>query len=126
MMLVIRLFRTGRKNQPVYKIVVTEKTNPPAAGRFVEEVGFFDPLTKERRLKPERIKEWLSKGAQPSDTVYNMLVKEGVLEGKKIPVHKKSKKAQPEAPVQELAQEQPKVEVKEEPKGKSPEPLDKS
>ncbi|MFH1584520.1 MAG: 30S ribosomal protein S16 [Patescibacteria group bacterium] len=69
MMLVIRLFRTGRKNQPVYKIVVTEKTNPPAAGRFVEEVGFFDPLTKERRLKPERIKEWLSKGAQPSDTV---------------------------------------------------------
>ncbi|MFH1584521.1 MAG: hypothetical protein ABIB12_00105 [Patescibacteria group bacterium] len=62
-----------------------------------------------------------------------MLVKEGVLEGKKIPVHKKSKKAQPEAaapapeaPVQELAPEQPKVEVKEEPKGKSPEPLDKS
>jgi len=91
-MLVIRLLRTGKKNQPSFKIVVTEKRNPPRGGRFVEQVGTYNPLTKERALNKERIQYWLSKGAQPSDTVYNMLVKDGVLEGSKISVHKKSKK----------------------------------
>ena len=101
-MLVIRLFRTGKKNQPFFKIVVTDKRKPTRAGRFVEQVGFWNPLTKEKNLKSERIKHWLSKGAKPSATLYNMLVSEKIIEGKKIPVHKKSKKkpesqARPEA-----------------------------
>ena len=91
-MLTIRFFRIGKKHQPFYKIVVIDKKSPPRGGRFVEEVGFFNPLTKEKSLKGERIKYWISKGAKASDTVYNLLIKEKILEGKKIDVHKKAKK----------------------------------
>lgn len=91
-MLVIRLFRKGKKNQPFFKIVVTDKRKPARAGRFVEQVGFYNPLTKEKNLNADRIKHWLSVGAQPSSTVHNLLVSEKLLDTKKIPVHKKSKK----------------------------------
>jgi len=91
-MLIIRLFRTGKKNQPFFKIVVTDKRNPPKGGRFVEKVGFWNPLTKERKLNAERIKYWLSKGAQVSDTVHNFLVDEKIVEGQKIVKHSKPKK----------------------------------
>lgn len=91
-MLVIRLFRRGKRNQPFFKIIVTDKRNAPKGGRFIEEVGFWNPLTKENNLKTERIKYWLSKGAKPSSAVHNLLIKKGIIEGKKIPVHKKSKK----------------------------------
>jgi small subunit ribosomal protein S16 len=95
-MLVIRFFRIGKKNQPSFKIVVTDKRNPPRGGRFVEEVGFLNPITKEKVLKKERIKYWLSVGAQPSESVYNLLVSEKIIEGKKIPVHKKKKEEKTE------------------------------
>ncbi|MBI2450635.1 MAG: 30S ribosomal protein S16 [Candidatus Nealsonbacteria bacterium] len=91
-MLIIRFFRVGKKNQPSFKIVVTDKRRPPRAGRFTEQVGFYNPVTKERNLNKERIQYWVSKGAQPSLTAYNLFVKEGILQGKKIAVHKKSKK----------------------------------
>ena len=96
-MLTIRLQRKGKKNQPFFKIVVTEKEKSSTGGRFVEELGFYNPLTKERSLKGDRAKYWMSVGAKPSDTVYNMLVSDNVVEGKKRPQHKKSKKKQPEA-----------------------------
>jgi len=89
-MLRIRLLRTGKKNQPNFKIVVTDKRNPPKGGRFKEEVGFYNPLTKERILRKDRIYFWLEKGAQPSATVHNLLVAGGIIKAKKIPVHKKS------------------------------------
>ena len=89
----LRLQRTGRKNQPSFKIVVTDKRNSSTGGRFVEEVGFYNPTTKEKVLKGERITYWISKGVQPSPTVYNLLIKEKIIEGVKIPKHKKSKKA---------------------------------
>lgn len=111
-MLKIRLFRTGKKNQPSFKVVVTNKTNAPAGGRYLEQVGFSNPLTKEKNLNTERIQYWISRGAKPSDTVHNMLVSGGVIKGKKIPVHTI-------VPVQEKAQET----VPTEPKEKStPEP----
>jgi small subunit ribosomal protein S16 len=132
-MLTIRFFRIGKKHQPFYKIVVTDKKNPPRGGRFVEEVGFFNPLTKEKSLKGERIKYWISKGAKASDTVHNLLIKEKILEGKKIDVHKKTKKkkekttekpkvAEKAKPVEEVKPEkvkpeEKKEEPKEEPKG---------
>ena len=94
-MLTLRLFRVGKKNQPSFKIVVTDKRNPTRAGRFVEEVGFYNPTTKEKVLSKERVQYWLSKGVQPSPTVYNLLVKEGIVDGKKIAVQKKSKKPAP-------------------------------
>lgn len=90
-MLRIRLFRVGKRNQPAFKIVVTERENPPSGGNFLEQVGFWNPLTKERNLKEKRIKHWLSVGAQPSDTVHNMLVDTGIIEGKKKKKHKKAK-----------------------------------
>ncbi|MDO8470622.1 MAG: 30S ribosomal protein S16, partial [bacterium] len=91
-MLVIRLLRTGKKNQPSFKIVVTRKTNPPKGGRFLEEVGTYNPLTKNKTLKADRVKYWMSVGAKPSDTVFNMLVAQKVVEGKKLPKHKKEVK----------------------------------
>ena len=126
-MLTIRLFRVGRKNQAAFKIVVTDKRNAASRGRFVEEVGFYNPLTKQRNLKGDRVKYWMSVGAKPSDTVYNMLVTDNVIEGKKRPQHKKAKKpaespqgiqAGPpqskglggEAPTEELAKEPEKTE----------------
>jgi len=91
-MLVIRFLRIGKRNQPSFKIVVTDKRKAPRGGRFVEEVGFWNPLTKKKSLKAERIKYWISKGAKPSDTVYNLLISEKIIQAKKIAVHKKSKK----------------------------------
>ncbi|MFH1820337.1 MAG: 30S ribosomal protein S16 [Candidatus Nealsonbacteria bacterium] len=120
-MLVIRLFRTGKKNQPSFKIVVTEKQNPPRGGRFVEQVGSYSPLTKDKVLNKEKIQYWISKGAQPSNTVHNLFVREGILESKKIAVHKKSKKKEEKAEEPkaaslqaEKALEKPEDKVKEE------------
>ncbi len=90
-MLTIRFHRTGRRNQPSFKIVVTDKRRSSTRGRFVEEVGFYNPVTKERVIRGERVKYWISVGAQPSPTVHNMLVSEKVIEGSKIPKHKKTK-----------------------------------
>lgn len=94
-MLVIRFLKVGKKNQPAFKIIVGQKGRPPQSGKFIEQVGFYNPLTKEKVLKQDRIKYWLSVGAQPSNTVHNLLVKENIIEGEKIPVHKKLKKKKP-------------------------------
>ncbi len=90
-MLVIRFLRAGKKNQPFFKIVVVEKEKSSTSGLFTEDVGFYNPLTKEKSLKADRIKYWISVGAKPSFTVHNLLVSEKVIEGKKIDVHKKPK-----------------------------------
>ncbi len=95
-MLVIRLLRTGKKNQPFFQIVVTDKKNPPKGGRFVEKIGFWNPLTKEKKIDVERVKHWLSKGVQLSDTVHNFLVDEKIIEGKKISQHNRPKEKQEE------------------------------
>jgi len=106
-MLNIRFLRKGKKDQPFFRIVVTDKKNPPRGGRFLETLGFFNPLTKEKAIKKERMEHWLKMGAQPSDRVYNLLVSEQIIKAKKKPVHKKSKK---QSPAVELTKE----EVKEE------------
>jgi small subunit ribosomal protein S16 len=72
--LMIRLSRIGKKKHPFYRVVVTEKTRP-RNGRFVEIVGTYDPSKKPAAvvLDQERVKYWMSKGAQPSDTVRSFL-----------------------------------------------------
>lgn len=97
-MLVIRLQKTGRTNYKSYKIVVTDKTKSSTHGRSVEEVGFYNPATKEKVLKGARIKYWISVGAQPSATVHNLLISEKIIEGVKIAKHKKAKSKGGEAP----------------------------
>lgn len=91
-MLIIRFSRVGKRNQPLFRIIVTDKKRASKAGRFVEEVGFYNPLLKQKTLKKDRIKYWLSVGAKPSPSIYNLLIEEKIIEDKKIPVHKKSKK----------------------------------
>ena len=75
-MLKIRLRRMGAKKRPSYRIVVAEST-APRDGRFIEIVGLYDPLTEPAtvRLNEERAKHWLSVGAQPTDTVRDILRK---------------------------------------------------
>ena len=73
-MLMIRLARIGKKKHPFYRVVVTEKTRP-RNGRFVEIVGTYDPSKNPAAvvLDQERVKYWMGKGAQPSDTVRSFL-----------------------------------------------------
>jgi small subunit ribosomal protein S16 len=75
----IRLSRFGKKKMPTYRIVVTDKRRP-RDGRFVEIVGTYNPIKDpaEIDLKAERIKYWLSCGAQPSDTVRSFLKRQKI------------------------------------------------
>ena len=85
-MLKIRLQRVGRINSPSYRVIVAEHARGPKTGNVVEVVGTYDPKTKVRVLQADRIKYWISVGAQPSDTMHNMLITEGITTGKKINV----------------------------------------
>lgn len=91
-MLTIRLHRIGKTNQPSFKIVVVDKRTSAAAGKFCEEVGTINRITKKTNLDKERINYWISKGAQPSETVHNILVSEKLITDKKIAVHAQPKK----------------------------------
>lgn len=84
-MLVIRFQRVGRRNDPAFRIVVTEKRSKPKSSGL-EILGSYHSKTKETVLRKERILYWLSKGAQTSPTVHNLLISKGVIEGKKIDV----------------------------------------
>lgn len=90
-MLMIRLTRIGKKNQPVYRVVLTEKTNP-VKGKFIEILGNYNPRLKTKALDAEKIKRWISKGAQCSPTVHNLLVSEKIIEGKKVKAWRPKKK----------------------------------
>ena len=76
----IRLRRMGAKKAPFYRIVVAD-SRFPRDGRFIEELGYYNPLTDPAEVKVdgEKAKEWISKGAQPTDTVKALLKKNGVL-----------------------------------------------
>lgn len=100
-MLIIRLSRVGKRNHAQYKIVLAEKTYP-VKGKFNEILGSYDPHLKKIVLKNERVKYWLDKGAACSDTVYNLLISQGVIEGKKRAV-KLPIKSQSEASIEESA-----------------------
>jgi small subunit ribosomal protein S16 len=91
-MLTIRFTRKGKKNQPFFKIVVVDKRRSAKGGRSVEEVGYFNPLTKRKSLKKERVLHWLKFGAKPSPTVHNLLVSEKIIDAKKINKSKNPKK----------------------------------
>lgn len=89
-MLKIRLTRRGKKNNAFYRLVVAEHTSP-IKGRFIEALGFLNPHTKEKNFKDDRIKYWLEKGAQCSDTVHNLLVGSEIIKGEKRKVKMKKK-----------------------------------
>jgi len=94
-MLRIRLTRVGKKNEPYYRLVVTEKS-APVKGRYIEILGSYNPRSKNIKLNQDKIENWLKKGAKPSITANNLLVKGGVLKKKdiiKITVKAKKKKS---------------------------------
>ena len=76
----IRLKRMGMKKKPFYRVVVAD-VNSPRDGRFIEEIGYYNPVSEpvEMKIDEERAKYWLGVGAQPTDTVRGLLKKGGVL-----------------------------------------------
>ena len=76
----IRLQRHGKKNFAFFHIVVADSRSP-RDGRFIEELGFVDPMTEPATLKidTEKVQKWLANGAQPTETVKALLVKNGLL-----------------------------------------------
>jgi small subunit ribosomal protein S16 len=86
-MLKIRLQRVGRTNVPTFRVVLTDSKNGTKSGRFLEVLGSYDPRDdKSKLIKTDRVKYWISKGAQLSGTLHNFLVHTKVIEGKKINV----------------------------------------
>lgn len=87
-MLKIRLQRMGRKNDPSFRVVLTDSKNSTKSGRFLEILGTYNPKTAEKEKRTnfvnDRIKYWLSQGAKLSDTMHNFLVQGKIIEGKKI------------------------------------------
>jgi len=83
-MVVIRLSRVGKSSQPSYRVIISDKRKDPW-GTALEVVGTYNPSVKPKAVlfNKERITHWISVGAQPSPTVYNLLVDAGVLAGKK-------------------------------------------
>lgn len=81
-MLIIRLSRKGKNKEPYFRLIISEKTKD-TVGDFLESLGFYDPKKKVLKMNEERIKYWLSKGAQASATVKNLLISKGVMAGKK-------------------------------------------
>mgnify|MGYP002388009857 CR=1 FL=1 len=125
-MLTIRFARVGKRNRAQFKIMLQEHTIAPG-GRHIEVLGSYNPHSKEAVLKEDRIKYWVSKGAQMSDTACNLFIKKGIIDGTKRKVKVPAKKveevvaeaapavveakAEEAAPVEEVkAEEAPKAE----------------
>ena len=79
-MVKIRLRRMGAKKAPFYRIIVAD-SRTPRDGRFIEELGFYDPMTNPATLKVDeaKVQEWIVKGAQPTETVKALLTKNGII-----------------------------------------------
>lgn len=79
----MRLKRVGRKNNPAYRLVVVDKRASVKSNKTVDLLGSYEPKLGRISINGEKAKHWLSKGVQPSDTVYNMLITQKIIEGKK-------------------------------------------
>ena len=83
-MLKIRLQRTGRKNDPHFRVIVAPHYLKPKTTQFTEIVGTYDVKAGIFECKADRVKHWMSVGAQVSPTVHNLLVTKGVITGPKV------------------------------------------
>ena len=86
-MVKIRLKRMGTTKRPFYRLVVADSRSP-RDGRFIESIGFYDPLPEPAvvRIDAERVKAWMVKGARPSDSARDLLIREGILAASARPV----------------------------------------
>ena len=123
-MLAIRLSPVGKKGQKYFRVIVSEKTKD-VFGDYIELLGSYNPHPSppEVNLKVDRIKHWLSKGAEASPTVHNLLVDQKIIEDKKITSWKPKKKSQDgEAGANEKPAEAKPAELKPEEKPDAPKP----
>ena len=124
-MVKIRLRRFGKKNTPIYRVVVADKRSP-RDGRIIEEIGTYDPLLKKNNftLKLDRVDYWLGVGAQPSDTVASFIKKARKGPGEEADEESVVEAAEaPTAPVAPAPVPEPEVAAVEEPAAEeSPEP----
>ncbi|HET6275595.1 MAG TPA: 30S ribosomal protein S16 [Candidatus Cybelea sp.] len=93
-MVKIRLRRIGAKKQPTYRFVVAD-ARAPRDGRFIEILGHYNPRTEPRTVvvDEEKARQWLAKGAQPSDTVRRLFAEKGIMDRGPIPTHKRKPKS---------------------------------
>lgn len=105
-MLSIKLKRIGKKHQASYRLVVSERRSK-LKGDYTEDLGWYNPRTKEAKFLADRVKYWMSVGAQASDTVHNLLLKNKMIEGKKIAVHKQPKQTEEQKKAAEAAAKAP-------------------
>jgi small subunit ribosomal protein S16 len=93
-MVKIRLRRIGAKKQPTYRFVVAD-AHAPRDGRFIEILGHYNPRTEPRTVvvDEEKARQWLAKGAQPSDTVRRLFAEKGIMERGPIPTTKRRPKS---------------------------------
>jgi small subunit ribosomal protein S16 len=121
-MLMIKLSKVGKTNKKVFRLIISEKSRDPF-GRVLENLGSYNPYTKELQAKEDRIKHWLERGAQMTATVNNLLVGKNVISGEKVTAskpgeksekrlaqikakeEKKASKEATEAPVEEIKEE---------------------
>ena len=77
----MRLRRTGMKKAPFYRVIVADSRSP-RDGRFIEEIGYYNPLTEPAEIKidAEKAKKWIANGAQPTETVKSLLKKSGIVD----------------------------------------------
>ena len=90
-MLAIKFKRIGKKGQASYRIIVIEKRSK-VFGRFVEDLGWYNPHTNEFKVKQERLLDRLKSGARPSATVHNLLVTAGIIKADKVTSWRPKKK----------------------------------
>src|SRR3989344_2699868 len=123
-MLMVRLQRVGRKNDPSFRVVLTDSKNSTKSGRFIEVLGSYNARFGKPEIKADRIKHWMSVGAQLTPTVHNLMVSEKVVQGKKINVlpRKTPPKKEETAEKSEAPTETVKESVSETETPKSPEP----
>lgn len=95
-MLSIKLKRVGKKHQATFRVIVAEKRSK-VDGRFVDDLGWWDPHQNKHSVNAESAKKWIANGAKPTDTVHNLLVKARVIDVKKLPLHKKPAKKKEES-----------------------------
>jgi len=86
-MLMIRLQRTGRRNEPTFRVVLTDSKNAAKSGKSLEVLGSYDSRRGEKaEINADRIKYWMSQGAKLSGTIHNLMVSKKLISGKKINV----------------------------------------
>lgn len=95
-MLKIKMARFGKKKQPTYRLIINE-AGRDTYGKALENLGNYDPKSKKLEAKVDRIKHWISVGAQMTDSVNNLLIANKVIEGKMVTVSKLTKKIRAKA-----------------------------